>query len=127
MINMVNNEVSGLVVQIENMIYKEALMNWISSMTRDPKVKDAFVESLIDLGYYDQFIENNEEEDEDEVDEVDEVGEVDEVDEVDELDEVAEPATATPAAAVPKNAAFLMELLEFEDLELNELLLEGLL
>jgi hypothetical protein len=69
---MVNNEVSGLVVQIENMIYKEALMNWISSMTRDPKVKDAFVESLIDLGYYDQFIENNEEEDEDEVDEVDE-------------------------------------------------------
>jgi hypothetical protein len=61
---MVNNEVSGLVVQIENMIYKEALMNWISSMTRDPKVKDAFVESLIDLGYYDQFIENNEEEDE---------------------------------------------------------------
>lgn len=67
---MVNNEVSGLVAQIENMIYKEALMNWISSMTRDPKVKDAFVESLIDLGYYDQFIENNEEVDEveDEVD-----------------------------------------------------------
>ena len=61
MINMVNNEVSGLVAQIKNMIYKEALTNWISSMTRDPKVKDAFVESLIDLGYYDQFIENNEE------------------------------------------------------------------
>lgn len=55
---MVNNELSGLVGQIENMIYKEALTNWISSLTRDPKIKDAFVESLIDLGYYDQFIEN---------------------------------------------------------------------